>query len=85
MSDVHAASYYALRVRPSADAPRWWASARDAAVAPPAIAAILAGRSRVEVSGEEAADALAWARGLPGWDDDILAPVWVYPATPADS
>ena len=83
MSDLSAPSYYALRVCSRADAPRWWASARDAAAAaPPAIAAILAGRSRVEVSAEEAVDALAWARELPGWDDDILAPVWAYPAVP---
>ena len=83
MSELSAPSYYALRVRPSAHAPRWWASARDAAAAPPAITAMLAGRSRVEVSAEEALQALAWARALPGWDDDSLTPLWAYPAAPA--
>ena len=85
MTDLSAPSYYALRVCPRAHAPRWWASARDAAAAPPAIAAILAGRSRVEVSAEEAVDALAWARKLPGWDDDSVAPLSAYPAAPAES
>ena len=85
MSELTAPSYYALRVCAGADAPKWWASARHAAAAPPAIAAILAGRSRVEVSAEEAVQALACARALPGWDDDSLAPLWAYPAAPARS
>jgi hypothetical protein len=85
MSDLSAPSYYALRVCPRADAPRWWASARGAAAAPPAIAAILAGRSRVEMSAEEAVDALAWARELAGWDDDGFAPLSVFPAAPAET
>ena len=85
MSDLSAPSYYALRVCPHARAARWWASARDAAAAPPAIAAILAGRSRVEASAEEVVDALAWARKLPGWDDDRVAPLRVYPAAPGES
>lgn len=75
-------SYYALRVCPRAQAPQWWRSARAADAAPPALQAILAGRVRVEVSAEEAADALAWAAQLRGWDHDGFAPVWVYPATP---
>jgi hypothetical protein len=40
--------------------------------------AILAGRSRVEVSPEEAWDALSWARSVDGWDG-ALAPVYMYP------
>ena len=76
-------SYYALRVCPRARAPQWWTSARAAAdAAPPALQAILAGRARVEVGAEEAADALAWAEQQHGWDHNGLAPVWVYPATP---
>lgn len=74
-------SYYALRVCPRADTPAWWAAARQAMTgAPPAIRAILAGRSRVEVSEAEAAEAIAWASGLPGWDSNSLTPLWVYPA-----
>ena len=85
MSEASRPSYYALRVRPRADARRWWASAHEADAVPPAIASLLAGRVRVEVSAEEAADALTWARELPGWDDDSLAPLWVYPTAPAPS
>ena len=74
-------SYYALRVCPDAAASPWWASARDAgSTAPPAIRAILAGRSRVELTAAEAENVLAWARTLPGWDDDSLAPLRIYPA-----
>src|SRR5215207_2970768 len=77
-------SYYALRVCPLADAPAWWAAARQAmAAAPPAIRAILAGRWRVELTAAEAADAIAWASGLPGWDGGSLAPLWVYPTATA--
>jgi hypothetical protein len=46
-------------------------------VAPPAIRAILAGRSRVELTAAEAARAIAWASGLPGWDGASLTPLWV--------
>ena len=76
-------SYYALRVRPRADAPVWWASARQAtAAAPPAIRAILAGRTRVEVTPAEATEAILWASALQGWgDSDGGAPLWVYVAT----
>jgi hypothetical protein len=78
--------YYALRVCPLADAPQWWTSARQAAArAPLAIQAILAGRTRVEVSAEEATDALAFARTLDGWDPERLTPVWIYPATPREA
>ena len=83
MSEASRPSYHALRVCPRADARRWWASARAADAVPPAIACLLAGRARVEVSAEEAADALTWARKLPGWDDDSLAPLVVHPAAQA--
>lgn len=78
-------SYYALRVCPRADAPRWWASARDAAhLAPAAIRAILSGSRRVELGAQEARDALSWARSLDGWDEDRLTPLWLYPFSPQD-
>jgi len=41
---------------------------------------ILAGRSRVELSPREAAEAIAWASGVEGWDYG-LAPVYIYPAS----
>ena len=76
-------SYFALRVCPRAIASSWWSSARVAAgTAPPVVHAILAGRSRVEVSADEARAALAWARALDGWDDDALPPLVVYPLDP---
>jgi hypothetical protein len=77
-------SYFALRVCPRAESLEWWRSARGAVHgAPLAMRAILAGRSRVEVSADEAAAVLRWARGLDGWDPDALAPVWIYPVAPA--
>jgi hypothetical protein len=78
LESVYHPSYYALRVCPRADAPRWWASARDAAhLAPAAIRAILSGRTRVELGAQEARDALSWARSLDGWDEDRLTPLWL--------
>jgi hypothetical protein len=77
-------SYFALRVCLRADAPDWWAVARCAHhTAPPAVRAILAGRTRVEVSPAEARAAIAWAAALDGWDPDGFPPLWVYPALPA--
>jgi hypothetical protein len=79
-------SYLALRVCPRAASADWWVSARSAMHdAPPAMRAILAGRTRVEVSADEALAVLRWARGLDGWDPDALAPVWIYPVTPVDA
>jgi hypothetical protein len=73
-------SYYALRIAPGAPAPRWWACARQSGpAAPRAIRALLAGRSRVELSAEEAEHVIAWARGLDGWGGDGLAPLRIYP------
>jgi len=82
-SGTNTPSYFALRICPRAEAPRWWAAARAAAsTAPPAIRSILAGRTRVEVSAGEAADALQWARAIDGWDPDRLPPVVIYPLEP---
>ena len=47
--------------------------------------ALLSGRSRIEVSAEEAHEVLAWARTLDGWDDGgIRAPLVAYPAAGAE-
>ena len=81
INDVPAHSYYALRVSPDADAGPWWESARGAgSAAPPPIRALLAGRSRVELTAHEAESVLAWARTLDGWDVDGHAPLRVHPA-----
>jgi hypothetical protein len=79
-------SYYALRVCPRAEARAWWAAARRAqATAPPAIRALLLGRTRVELSPSEAHDALVWAEHLEGWTRNGLPPLWIYPAPPSTS
>jgi hypothetical protein len=39
---------------------------------------LLRGRTRVELRPDEAALALAWARTVPGWDDDRRPPLFVY-------
>lgn len=60
--------YYALRVCPAPTRHRGGAPrARAADRAPWAIQAILAGRTRVEVSAQDAIAALSWARTLEGW------------------
>jgi hypothetical protein len=76
-------TYFALRVCLRADAPDWWAAAHRAhRTAPPPVRAILGGRTRVEVSAQEARAAIAWAAALDGWDPDGFNPLWVYPALP---
>lgn len=70
-----------LRAAGKAEETRWWASAIQAhASAPPAVRAILTGRSRVEVSAEEAEAVLVWASALDGWDESATAPLSTYPA-----
>jgi hypothetical protein len=77
---VDSPSYYALRVSPGVQATNWWTSARAAgSTAPAAIRALLAGRARVEVSADEAARVLAWARDLDGWAGDGGPPLRVHP------
>ena len=76
-------SYFALRVAPLGRSSRWWASAEAAFEnAPPAIRTLLSGRSRVEVSSDEALEALAWAATLEGWGEGPRA-LWIYPFDPA--
>jgi hypothetical protein len=73
-------SYFALRVDPRADADIWWSAVRRRTDAPPAIAALLGGRARVELTREEAGHAMAWAGGIDGWPDTDSKPLIVYPA-----
>jgi hypothetical protein len=75
-------SYHALRVREESVAVEWWASAHDHRHdAPPAIQALLSGRTRVEVSATEADEAIQWAARLPGWNHDGPTPLYVHPPT----
>jgi hypothetical protein len=76
-------SYYALRVRPDAVAPDWWAAARAAGNdAPTPVRALLGGRRRIELTGEEAVLAIHWASRLSGWNDHGRPPLFVYPSLP---
>ena len=80
------ATYYALRVRPEAVAPEWWAAAHAAGSdAPRPVRAVLSGRTRVELTAEEAVLAMHWASRLSGWDENGgLKPLFVYPSLPLD-
>jgi hypothetical protein len=72
--------YYALRVHPRSLSADWWAAAHlRSAEAPPAVKALLAGRTRVELSAEEAVRAIHWAAQLSGWDANGIRPLVVYP------
>ena len=76
--------YYALRVCPDADADRWWSAARAATgAAPDAIRALLAGRTRIELSAHEATEALEWAQDRDGWDPETVPPILIHPRAPA--
>jgi hypothetical protein len=44
------------------------------------VLALLRGRTRVEVSVDEAAGALDWASGLDGWADADPKPLFLYSA-----
>jgi hypothetical protein len=79
-------SYYALRVCPDAAASPWWASARHAgSTAPRAIRAILAGRSRVELTADEAGTSSRGRASCPDGMTTSLAPLQVYPSAPIGS
>jgi hypothetical protein len=71
-------SYVALRVCPRAPAAEWWEAARRRRDAPAPIAALLAGRRRVEVTPDEAAHALEWAGAVAGWPTAGPKPLVLY-------
>jgi hypothetical protein len=73
-------SYYALRVRPETLRSKWWATAQiHSRDAPRPVRALLNGRTRVELTAEEAVRAIHWAAQLSGWDDYPQPPVFIYP------
>jgi hypothetical protein len=69
-------SYWALRVRQSSTASEWWAAARRRQDVPEVVEGIFGGRHRVEVTPREAAEAMAWASSVDGWDD--AEPLFVH-------
>ena len=75
--DLDDASTVVVRIR--ADATTWRAAARTDDDAPPAARALLAGRTRVELSAGEARDVFAWARSVPGWESDGGPALEAYP------
>jgi len=73
------ASYHALRVCDTASAVEWWAQAHERSRSAPApIRALLAGRTRIELTAEEAVRAIEWASRLPGWSLDGQPPLIVH-------
>jgi hypothetical protein len=73
-----AASYCVLRVCARAPAEAFWAALRAQSEVPPAIGVLLAGRIRVELTRQEATEALAWASGISGWDSADPKPLFLY-------
>jgi hypothetical protein len=72
--------FHALRVSSTAVAPEWWAAAHACnGDAPQPVRALLGGRTRVELTAEEAVLAIHWASRLSGWGDDGQHPLVVYP------
>jgi hypothetical protein len=73
-------SFYALRVCPDAPASAWWRTAlENSHSAPRPVQAILGGRTRVELTAEEAVVAIHWAAQQSGWEDHGEHPLFVYP------
>ena len=65
-----------LRLRASATV--WTSAARTDDDAPPAARALLNGRTRVEISADEARTVFAWARDVPGWETDDVRALEAY-------
>jgi hypothetical protein len=72
------ASYCVLRVCPAARADAFWSTVRRRDDVPDAIAVLLGGRIRVEVTHAEAVEALLWAAAVPGWADAEPRPLFLY-------
>jgi hypothetical protein len=76
--DPDAASYCVLRVCPAASAETFWSAVRAQSDVPHAIRVLLAGHIRVEVSRQEAAEALGWVAGISGWEGAEPKPLFLY-------
>jgi hypothetical protein len=71
-------SYVALRAVFSPGAEPWWKAALGSDDVPGAVAALIRGRTRVELSAAEADATLTWAAGLAGWAEAEPKPLVVY-------
>jgi hypothetical protein len=78
MTNADRDSYCALRVSLQSTAPDWWSAASGRHDAPPVISALLRGRNRVELTRDEAADALAWAGSIAGWAAAEPKPLFMH-------
>ena len=72
-------AYYALRICPKATAEAFWSEVRRRRDVPPAISALAHGRTRVEVTRDEAGAAITWAEHVDGWAGADPKPLHVYP------
>lgn len=70
----------ALRAVSGPTAEQWWSVARGRADVPTAVAALMGGRSRIELSAAEADAALAWAATVEGWANAEPKPLLVHRA-----
>jgi len=71
-------SYCVLRVCPAAPAEAFWSAVRRRDDVPDAIAVLLGGRIRIELTHAEAVEALLWAAAVPGWADAEPKPLFLY-------
>ena len=58
--------------------PAWWSAARERRDVPVAIWTLMAGRMRVELTAETAAQALAWAESVDGWGAAGSKPLFIH-------
>jgi len=80
------APHVVLRISARASAPAWWSAVSRRRDAPPSIGTLLTGRRRVELTAEEAAEAVAWAGSVDGWAASEPKPIFIYePGTHQDS
>jgi hypothetical protein len=75
---IDRSSYCVLRVCADADAYAWWLEVRQRRDVPEAISVLLGGRTRVELSREDAERALEWAARIDGWAAAETKPLCVY-------
>jgi hypothetical protein len=71
-------SYVALRAYRGPETTGWWAEADRTEAVPATVAALLAGRTRLELSISEADATLEWAATLPSWADADPKPLRVH-------
>jgi hypothetical protein len=67
-----------LRACPKARAEAFWSAVGRRDDVPHAIEVILSGRIRVELTHDEAVEALLWAAAVPGWADAEPKPLFLY-------